>query len=264
MTKKVTIVIALILTLAPFTLLALGAMASDSGIARLDLSAVSVTQLFENLNSVLSSGILTAICNTILIAVPLVILQVASSVLAAFAFAQTNFRGRKLLYILFIVSYLLPGVVTLLPLFFLMTALGLKGSALGILLPFALFSPYAIVLMRERFEAVPPELVDQAKVDGLSLWGLLLRVCLPLNRGFVALLALITFVSTWNSYLWPRLIAGTEFPVITVEIAGLQSQYDSHWNLVLAATLLAILPAIAALFIAKKNLLRNPLAEIEM
>lgn len=264
MTRKLIIALAIVFTLAPFGLLALGAMSSDAGIARLDFSEVSTNYLIENLQAVSASGIVTAIWNTVWIAIPMVVMQVISSILAAFAFSQFNFRGKKILFAVLVSSYLLPAVVTLLPLFFLMTAAGLKGSPLGILLPFALFSPYAIVLLRERFEAVPREILDQARVDGLSAWGLLLKVFLPLTRGFVALLAVITFVSTWDSYLWPRLIAGSEFPLINVAIAGLQSQYDSHWNLVLTATLLAVLPAIAALFAAKKNLLRNPIAEIEI
>lgn len=252
--------IALILTLIPFVLLIAGAGSTNQEIANLDFSKASMATWYNNLNP----GIISAMWNTLLICIPMVLLQVMSSVLGAFAFAHFKFRGKKTLYFLMISSYLIPGVVTMLPLFFLMTALGLKGSPLGILLPFVLFSPYAIVLLRERFEAVPLDLIDQARLDGLGNWGVLWRISLPITRSFVVLLSVITFVSTWNAYLWPRLIAGAEFPLVTVNIASMQSQYDSHWNLVLAAALLAAVPALSSFVIAKKNLVRNPLEEIEL
>lgn len=264
MIRKSVNLIAVFATLAPFTLLLLGAMSSDSAIARVDFSQASFGYLVENLSEVLDAGIGAAILNTLAICLPMMLLQITSSVFAAFAFAWIDFRNKKTLYLVLIGSYLIPSVATFLPLFFLITALGFKGTLLGILLPFVLFSPYAIVLLRERFEAVPRDLIDQGRIDGLGNLGLLVKVVLPISRSFVALLAVITFVSTWNAFLWPRLIAGSEFPTITVSIAGLQSQYDSHWNLVLAASLLALIPAIAIFAFARKSLIRNPLAELDI
>lgn len=261
MTRKIVLhTFTLTITLLPFALLVLGAMSSDSAIARLDFGSAS----FANLLSNIQPSIWQALTNTLVICIPMVLLQIGSSIFAAYAFAYFDFKRKQLLFSMLIFSYLLPAVATMLPLFFVMTALGLKGSPAGILLPFVLFSPYAVVLLRERFEAIPRELIDQGRIDGLSTWGILVSVVAPLSRTFIGLLALITFVSTWNAYLWPRLIAGTDFPTVTVAIGALQGQYDSHWNLVLAATLLAVIPALTSFAIAGRSLVRNPLEEIDI
>ena len=264
MTRRIISWIAIAATAAPFAFLILGAMSDSESIARLDFSQASLSNLNANLEGIADAGILQAMTNTLAICIPMVLLQCASSVLAAYAFAFFDFKRKRLLYTLIIGSYLIPAVATLVPLYFVMTAAGLKGSPAGILLPFALYSPYAVALLRERFEAVPREILDQARIDGLGSWSLLIRVVLPISKSFVTLLAVITFISTWNAYLWPRLIAGTEWPTITVAIAGLQSQYDSHWNLVLSAALLAVIPALIAFALSRRNLVRNPLAEIEI
>jgi multiple sugar transport system permease protein len=264
MLKKFTRSAAFLITVAPFIFLILGAMSSDSAIARLDFKDISLSDLTNNLSRSLDLGILQSLLNTLAICLPMVLLQVSSSILAAYAFAYLDFKAKRLLFILITGSYLIPAVATFLPLYFVMTAIGIKGTPLGILLPFVLFSPYAIVMLRERFEAVPRELLDQAKIDGLGNWGVLTKIVVPLTRSFLALLSIITFVSSWNAFLWPRLIAGSNWPTITVAIAGLQSQYDSHWNLVLSATLIAVIPALSVFAVARKNLMRNPLAELEI
>lgn len=248
-------------TLLPFALLLIGAASGDSSILRNDFSSVSIENFWNNLSRV--NGLSEALWNTIGYCLILIVTQLSSSILAAYAFAHFDFKGKKPLFTLLIVSYLVPGVVTLLPLFFLITSLGLKGSLAGLVLPMALFSPYAIVLLRQRFEAVPRELLDQAKLDGLGKFGVLIKLLVPISRSFIVLLAVITFVSNWNAFLWPRLITGNSWPVISVAIASVRTQYDSHWNLVLAAVTVALIPALSSFVIARRNLIINPLEDVE-
>lgn len=264
MTKNVVRGLAIIGTLAPFVLLVLGAFSDDSAISRLAFNEVRIENLGDNLTQVIDRGFSTAVFNTLWICLPMVFVQLGSAALAAYAFANFEFKHKKLFFTLIVGSYLIPSIATFLPLYFLMNSIGLKGSLGGILLPFVLFSPYAVVMLRERFEAIPREIIDQSRIDGLTEWGILTRVAIPMIRSFIALLALITFVSTWNAYLWPRLVAGSEWPTVTVAVANLQSQFDSHWNLVLSATLLAIIPAMSAFILARKNMIRSPLAELEI
>lgn len=248
-------------TLLPFALLLIGAASGDSSILRNDFSSVSIENFWNNLSRV--NGLSEALWNTIGYCLILIVTQLSSSILAAYAFAHFDFKGKKPLFALLIVSYLVPGVVTLLPLFFLITSLGLKGSLAGLVLPMALFSPYAIVLLRQRFEAVPRELLDQAKLDGLGKFGVLIKLLVPISRSFIVLLAVITFVSNWNAFLWPQLITGNSWPVISVAIASVRTQYDSHWNLVLAAVTVALIPALSSFVIARRNLIINPLEDVE-
>jgi multiple sugar transport system permease protein len=249
-------------TLLPFALLLIGAASSDASILRSDFSSASFENFWHNLSRV--NRLSEALWNTTVSCLILIATQLSSSILAAYAFAHFNFKAKKPLFALLIVSYLVPGVVTLLPLFFLVTSLGLKGNPVGLLLPLALFSPYAIVLLRQRFEAVPRELLDQAKLDGLGNFGILTKLLVPISRSFIVLLAVITFVSNWNAFLWPRLITGSSWPVISVAIASVRTQYDSHWNLVLAAVTAALIPALSTFVIARRNLIINPLEDVEL
>lgn len=259
----VTLSVMALITLVPFSLVVLGAMSSDENISRLDFSQASFSALGKNFASVLTgpSGLGTAILNTVILCVVLIIFQVPSTILAAYAFAFFDFRGKRVLYVTLLAAYLIPAVATVIPLFFLMSALGLKGTPLAIVLPYLLFSPYALVLLRQRFEALPTNLLDQARVDGLGPWSFLVRIAVPLTGSFIALVSLITFVSMWNAFLWPGLIARTTFPTTIVAMSNLQGQYDSNWQLVLAAAVLGLIPCITAFFVAGNTLVKTSLHE---
>lgn len=247
--------------LLPLTLLVLGAMSTEADLLRGNLFQPSLSTLLDNLNAVAwggkqgQAGLLAAVGNTAIIAAATVIFQVGSSVLAAFGFAFFNFRFKRAGYAALIFSYLIPPVVSVVPLFFVATDLGLKETALGIALPYLLFSPYALVMLRGRFESIPRQLLQQGILDGLGPWKTLWYLVLPLCRPFIAIIGLVTFISAWNSFLWPRLIAGSGFPQVTVALGALQGQYSSHWNLVLAGTLIALLPAIVAFAVGHRQLM---------
>lgn len=263
--KLLTLSSFLLVTLVPFVLVTLGAMSSDAALSRLDLGRASPSQFFANITEVLwgPSNFAEALCNTLVLCVVMVLIQVPSTLLAAYAFSMMNFPGKRALYVMLIASYLIPAVTSVIPLFFVMTALGLKDSPVGILLPYVLFSAYAVVLFRERFEALPREILDQARVDGLGPWGVLWHVAVPLMKSFITLISLVTFVTMWNAFLWPRLIAGTAWPTATVAMSSLQGQYDSNWHLVLSAAFLALIPAVSAFVFVRNNLVTTVIEETE-
>lgn len=263
--KLLVLGIFVIVTLVPFVLVALGAMSSDAALSRLDFSQASPSQFVDNIAEVLwgPSNFAAAIANTLVLCVVMVAIQVPSTLIAAYAFAFFSFPGKRGLYVTLLAAYLIPAVTTVIPLFFVLTALGLKGTPLGILLPYVLFSPYALVLFRERFESIPRELLDQARVDGLGPWGVLWFVAAPLMKPFISLISLVTFVTMWNAFLWPRLIAGTAWPTATVAMSSLQGQYDSNWHLVLSAAFLALIPAVSAFVIVRNNLVTTFVEETD-
>lgn len=246
--------------MAPMLLLAIGAASDAANLARGDLWHPSLSHLLTNFSELEAGTRFSptsfgqSIVNTLVLALVTVVFQVGSSTLAAFAFAFFDFRAKKLIYGCIVFSYLVPPVATVVPLFFATTAFGLKETAIGILFPYLLFSPYALVMLRGSFESIPQSLIEQAFMDGLGPWNMLFRIALPMTRSFVALISLVTFVSTWNSFLWPRLIAGTGFPTLTVEISSLQTQYSGNWNLVLVATVVAMLPTIGAFAFGQRHI----------
>lgn len=180
----------------------------------------------------------------------MVVGQLFSSVLAAYAFATLRFPGRDVLFWVYLSTLMIPAVVTIIPMYVMITSAGLKNTFWGLVLPLMFGSPYAIFLLRENFRSVPSEIIDAARLDGAGVLGRLWHVVLPLNRPILVTLTLITVVSHWNNFMWPSIIApAQEWRVITVATAALQSQYSGNWTLVMAATTIALAPLIA-LFVA--------------
>lgn len=184
------------------------------------------------------------------VVVVMVVGQLFSSVLAAYAFATLRFPGRDLLFWVYLSTLMIPAVVTIVPLYVMVTQAGLKNTFWGLVLPLMFGSPYAIFLLRENFRTVPAEVMDAARLDGAGTLRRLWYVVLPMNRPILATLTLITVVSHWNNFMWPSIIApAPQWRVITVATAALQSQYSGNWTLVMAATTIALAPLIL-LFVA--------------
>ncbi|WP_228760040.1 carbohydrate ABC transporter permease [Pseudactinotalea sp. HY158] len=187
---------------------------------------------------------------TVQVVLVLVAGQLLSSILAAYAFAQLRFPGRDALFWVYLSTLMIPAVVTIIPLYSMMTALGWKNTFAGLVVPFMFGSPYAIFLLRENFRSTPADVLDAAKIDGAGVLRRLWQVMVPMNKPILATLLLITVVSQWNNFMWPLIIApAEEWNVITVATAALQTQYAGNWTLVMAATTIALAPLVI-LFLA--------------
>ena len=176
--------------------------------------------------------------------------QVVCSVLAAYAFARLRFPGRRALFWAYVATLMVPPIVTVIPLFSMLSQLGLRNTFAGLVAPFLLGSPYAIFLLRQNFQAIPQEVLDAATLDGAGHWRTLRSIVLPMNRPILAALTLITVVSQWNAFLWPSVIApGRTWSVLTVATQALQEERSGNWTLVMAATTVALAPLVV-LFLA--------------
>jgi multiple sugar transport system permease protein len=185
----------------------------------------------------------------------LVVGQMLTSILAAYAFAQLDFPGRDALFWVYLSTLMIPAVVTIIPLYSMMTTLGLKNSFAGLVVPFLFGSPYAIFLLRENFRSTPSDVLDAAKIDGAGVLRRLWQVMVPMNKPILATLLLITVVSQWNNFMWPLIIApAPEWNVITVATAALQTQYNGNWTLVMAATTIALAPLVILFLVFQKQI----------
>ena len=207
---------------------------------------------FENFTTLFSAQyqFWVPIAVTAQVVLVMVVGQLFSSVLAAYAFATLEFPGRDLLFWVYLSTLMIPAVVTIIPLYVMVTEAGMKNTFWGMVVPLMFGSPYAIFLLRENFRSVPSEVLDAARLDGAGTLRRLWYVIVPMNKPILATLTLITVVSHWNNFMWPSIIApAKEWRVITVATAALQSQYSGNWTLVMAATTIALAPLIV-LFLA--------------
>lgn len=211
----------------------------------------------ENFTTLFSEeySFIVPIAVTVQVVAVLVVGQMLSSILAAYAFAQLDFPGRDTLFWVYVSTLMIPVVVTIIPLYSMMTSLGLKNTFAGLVLPFMFGSPYAIFLLRENFRSTPSDVLDAATIDGAGVLRRLWQVMVPMNKPIIATLLLITVVSQWNSFMWPLIIApAEEWNVITVATAALQTQYAGNWTLVMAATTIALAPLVILFLIFQKQI----------
>jgi multiple sugar transport system permease protein len=153
---------------------------------------------------------------------------------------------------------MVPSAVTMIPLFLIMRELGLVNTWYGLLAPYVLGTPYGIFLMRQFFKGLPAGLEEAARIDGAGPLAILVRIMLPLCRPALGTLAIITVISSWNSFLWPLIItSGDETKVITVAIATLKSGIGVDYNLMMAGSLIALAPMVAVFIFFQKHIVRS-------
>src|SRR5699024_10509638 len=151
---------------------------------------------------------------------------------AAYAFAQLRFPGRDLLFWEYVATLMVPQVVVVVPLYLMLSEVGLRNTFWALVLPFVLGSPYAIFLLRETVRGLPSVLMDAMLIDVGGTLRLLWHLVVPLNLPIIVTLVLITVVTHWNNVMWPMVItSGPQWQVITVAISALQSQYNNIWTL---------------------------------
>ena len=196
--------------------------------------------------------------NSFLVAVTGTAVVVAASSLSAFAFARLRFRGREGLFVLFLGTLMVPQEVLIVPMYWLMQTLGWVDSRQALILPWA-FTAFGTFLLRQFFLTVPAELVDSARVDGAGPFNVFFRIMLPLARPALAVLAMFTFIGYWGSFLWPLIVINTVDANGTVPLGLSQfiGQQGTQWHLMMAASVLAMVPSVLLVVLLQKNLVRG-------
>jgi multiple sugar transport system permease protein len=182
--------------------------------------------------------------NSFVIASAVTAIKVVIDSMAGYAFAKMTFPGRDALFLLVLITLMVPFSATLLPLFIIVRELHMTNSYWGLILP-PLASPIGIFMMRQFVESLPTDLEQSARLDGCSEFQVYRRVVLPLIRPGIIVLAVFTFMTQWTSYIWP-LVIGTheEMFTLTVGIQSMRSQFTMNWGIVSASAVLSMLPLI--------------------
>ncbi len=248
-------------TLAPFVLSVMTSLTSARQFATGTPLRLPNPPTLANYTALADAGFGRAIAVTALMTSTIVLGQLTFSVLAAYAFARLTFPCRDLLFWVYIATLMVPPMVTIVPLYLMMSQAGLRNTFWALVLPFVFGSPYAIFLLREHFRTIPGDLIKAARLDGASTLDVLMHVVVPVSKPILVTLTVITVVSQWNNFMWPLVItSGPKWRVLTVATAGLQSQYNAQWTLVMAATTIAIVPLIAIFVAVQRHVVRSIVA----
>lgn len=193
--------------------------------------------------------------NTAFVTVMVTIFQTLTSAMAAYAFARLVFPGRDRLFLLYLGTLMIPGVVTLIPSYILMTDkfLGWIDSFAALIVPFSLGSAFNTFLIRQFFLSLPRELEDAALIDGASPLQIFFTITLPLSKSILAIVSIFVFMGTWNSFLWPLLMMSSpEKQVLTVGLAAMQGRWNTRWPELMAGTLMSTAPIMLLLIIFQR------------
>lgn len=183
--------------------------------------------------------------NTTVMAAGVTAGQVIVCVLAAYGFGAFRFRAKRALYAATVASILVPQVCLVIPDYLIAARLGWLGGYLGLIVPQIAGCAFGVMLLRQHVEAIPASLVESAKLDGASHRQILTRVMLPLLAPAVSALAVLVFVTSWNEYLWPLLVAsGAGDSTIQVGLQLFQTQEGSEYGPMMAAATIATLPVL--------------------
>ncbi|CKI16192.1 carbohydrate ABC transporter permease [Mycolicibacterium smegmatis] len=247
-----------VITLLPFGLGLLTSFTSAQQFVTESPLSLPRPPTLANYLGLADAGFGRAIAVTALMTAVILLGQLVFSVLAAYAFARLEFPGRDVLFWVYLATLMVPATVTVVPLYLIMAEAGLRNTFWALVLPFVFGSPYAIFLLREYFRGIPGDLINAARLDGANTLDIITHVVVPASRPILVTLAMITVVSQWNNFLWPLVISsGDTWRVLTVATAGLQTQYNAQWTLVMAATTVAIVPLIVVFATLSRHIVRS-------
>ncbi len=198
--------------------------------------------------------------NSFIVASAVTVVKVVIDSMAGYAFAKMSFPGKDALFLVVLMTLMVPFAATLIPLFIIVRDLHLTNTYLGLILP-ALASPIGIFMMRQFIETLPSDLENAARLDGCSEFQIFRRVILPLVRPGLVVLGVFTFMTQWTSYLWP-LVIGTkeEMFTLTVGVQSLRSLFTVNWGVLSAGAVLSMLPLVLVFLFLQRYFIAGSIA----
>lgn len=190
--------------------------------------------------------------NSLFISVTYTVITLISASMAAFAFAKLEFPRAGMLLKVFLATMMIPTQVTMIPLFVVMNKMQLINTYSSVILP-SIFRPFAIFLLVQQMRTIPNDYLDAARIDGASTFRVYFRVALPLCRPTLATLSITTFMEAWNDYLWPLLMLTDKVKMtLPIALSTLNGQYSTEYNVLMAGSLISIVPIILVYIFAQK------------
>jgi multiple sugar transport system permease protein len=195
--------------------------------------------------------------NSLLVAALTTLGQMITCSMAAYAFARLRFRGSNVVFLLYLATLMIPSQVTITPLFILMRYLDWLNTYQGLVLP-GVFNAFGVFLLRQFFLSLPRDLEEAAFIDGASHWTVYRSIMLPLARPALATLGVFAFMGSWNAFLWPMFIVrDLDMMTLPVGLATLHGRWLTRWNLVMAGTVITVLPMLVVYLLAQKYFVRG-------
>ncbi len=261
MNKGLKILLYIILSLGafsmifPFLWMILTSLMQNSQIFSFPPTFIPKPLIIDNYREVLGNmPILRYFYNSMFTAIITTIGQVIIASMAGFAFAKMKFKFKEPLFIIILLTMMIPPQVNIVPLFFIMRELHLINTFGALILP-GLFGGFGIFLMRQWFKSMPDELIDAAKIDGCNYLEMFFKIALPLALPAIMTLGIFTFITMWNSFMWPLIVTNSDaIRTLPVAIAGLKGSYREtiEWGQLMACAVITTFPVVLIFLAGQK------------
>ena len=199
--------------------------------------------------------------NSTIVALLTTLGQVIISALAGYGFARLDFKGKEILFFIIILTMMVPPQVNIVPLFYLMSKLGWINTYQALIVP-GIFGGFGVFFMKQYFVSFEKELEVASKLDGCNVFQTFFKIALPCAMPAIATLSIFTFVTTWNSFMWPLIVTNTDsMRTLAVGLTVFKSSFReiTLWGELMACSCICSIPVIAIFLIGKKYLINNPL-----
>ena len=233
-------------------------MLSDAEVATFPpLLAPTSLQLTNFVRAFEQAPLLRYLFNSVVQSTIVMVGQLVTASLAAYAFAFIDFKGRNVMFLVFLSTLMIPWEATIIPNYLTVRSLGWTDTYMGLTVPF-LATAFGTFLLRQFFRTIPGELQDAATIDGCGSLRFLMAIVLPLARPALGTLAIYSFLQTYNQYLWPLLITNDQqMRTVQIGIALLQDEERFMFNVVMAGVVLVLLPTFALFIVGNRQLIRG-------
>ncbi len=242
-----------VLMLLPFIWMFSASLKLDKDVFRFPIQWIPQDPQWSNYKTIWTQiPFLTFFTNSLKLTVIITFLQVATSSFAAYAFAKLEFRGRNFLFLAYLGSIAVPWQVYMIPQFILMRELGLVDKHLSLILLQA-FTAFGVFLLRQFFISVPNEILDAARIDGLSEYGIYFRIMLPLSKPALATLTIFSAVFVWNDFMGPLIYLHSDnLKTIQLGLRMFIQQYSADYSLIMAASLVSLIPMVVLFLVFQR------------
>lgn len=184
--------------------------------------------------------------------------QLVTCSMAAYAFAKVNFPFRDSIFVLFLATMMIPGQVTIIPLYLMMKQIGWIDSHLAIIVPSALFNAFGVFLLRQFMKSIPNDMEEAAIVDGANRWVIYTRVILPLIKPALSALGIFTFLGMWNNFFGPLIfINSPEKFTVPLMLNLFRGMYITDWTLMMAGSAIALIPVLIVYVVGQRYIIEG-------
>ena len=256
--SQLGITLCAVVFMIPFFTMLTTSLKPDNEIMRLPFSLFGSRLAFENYYRAWTFFPFGRfLINSVFVGISTTLMAVLTSSLAAYAFSRIIFRGRDIIFTMYLGTLMIPQQVTIIPLFLIMRQFGWYDSYQALIIPPA-FTAFGTFLMRQFFLTIPKEIEESGRIDGCTAFGLYARIIMPMSTAGLATLCIFSFIASWRSFLWPLIITSSDrFKTLPLGIYLFNTQFGTDWSGLMAAAAIAIIPSFLIFLLFQRYLVEG-------